>query len=167
MKLETVANVTIIGTALAIIGNLGFQRYESMAARRPDYRSGDIIKPTEAVRFQGHPLTLLLVTASTCHFCTASTPFYQRLVSTAHDYDVKVIGVTAEDPTLNQAYLAKHGVTVDTVVSAAGNQIVVRGTPTLILVTSSGRVLDAWHGQLDSREEQRVLKAIMTVRHKP
>lgn len=49
-------------------------------------------------------------------------------------------------------HLKSRGVQVDTVLSIGQNDYNVRGTPTLVLADSTGRVVAQWRGALRGRE---------------
>ncbi len=123
-------------------------------------KEGEAIQDTSDLDLKSAQRTLLLVTASTCHFCTASMPFYKRMMGVARQQHVRVVGVTREDPGTNQKYLVSYGVSVDRVVAAEANKIGVMGTPTLLLLDVKGRILHVWSGQLESSREAQVLGAL-------
>ena len=97
--------------------------------------------------------TLIMITASTCHFCRESLPFYRTMVTRARRAGARIVAVTAEDPDVNRTYLETAGVPVDAVVSASQADIPIRGTPTLILVTRNGSVMKSWVGKLSGSHE--------------
>lgn len=101
--------------------------------------------------------TLLLALSTTCHFCTESAPFYQRL---AKEDGVRLIAVMPQDAVEGRLYLSKMGVPVDDVRQMSLNSIDVSGTPTLLLVDEEGRVSGKWVGKLDPERESDLLKQI-------
>jgi len=106
--------------------------------------------------------TVVVINRSGCHFCTASMPFYAKLVRVAADAGAEVISVTPEDKTANERYLDSHHVHVDRVVELKDTPLRVSGTPTLIVMDQSKTVLGAWVGELPSEDEQRVLRLIQS-----
>lgn len=126
----------------------------------PLYRPGEIIRDTPELSFNRNPLTLLELTASTCHFCTASMPFYRRLNSAARKAGTRVVGVAPEDPEINRANFERNEVPIDDIVPLAKAGIRLRATPALILVNSNGLVVNSWLGRLRKQEEDKVLSAV-------
>ena len=160
--LDKVANIVLVVTCLIVGGQAGFKMYRNVVPVRPApvYRLGEIIKDTPDLGLRKARLTLLMITASTCHFCSASMPFYRRLREVAQRAGTRMVAVTPEDPDTNRTYLDQNGVSVETVVSLTKNSIRVRLTPTLILLKSDGVVVNSWQGQLASNLEHDVLSAI-------
>ena len=94
----------------------------------------------------------LFLTSSNCHFCRESLPFYRALVARARTSDVRVVGVTREDPEVNRAYLWANGVLVDAVLSGIDIGVPTERTPTLIVIPRVG-LGKGWVGKL-SKERQ-------------
>jgi hypothetical protein len=151
----------VLACALIIV-HIGFQRYRKTIPGQPTsaYRPGSTIDDTADLGLGKARRTLLLVTASTCHFCTASMPFYRRLIPVARSHDVRIVAVTAEEPTVNQVYLASNGVEIDAVASSVKNHVNVYSTPTLLLLRDDGSVIASWRGKLSIRQEDEVLIAV-------
>jgi hypothetical protein len=101
--------------------------------------------------------TLMLVISSTCQFCTASAPFYKKLVDRK---DTRLLAVVPQSVQEGQNYLKRLQVQVDEVRQIDFSTIGVQGTPTLLLVDSAGVVKQSWVGQLSPAQESDVLKAV-------
>ncbi|HEX8844452.1 MAG TPA: hypothetical protein VF791_07400 [Pyrinomonadaceae bacterium] len=102
--------------------------------------------------------TLVLALKSDCRFCTESAPFYRELLKRQTlQSNMKLIAVLPNPVDEAKAYLASLGVNVGEVRQASLNSIGVSGTPTLLIVDSSGVVTDAWKGRLDRAGEAEVL----------
>jgi len=156
---STLFNVGIIAACGAVFG------FQLLHQLQPLPRSTAVLEPGERVKgvegLQESGKTLILITASTCHFCTESMTFYRKLSSLARSRGTRLVGVSWESPERNRAYLTSHGVDVDEIVSASKTSIGIRGTPTVILVNSRGVVLNSWPGKLDEPTETEVLNAAM------
>lgn len=127
----------------------------------PAFAVGDTLPAV--VDYARAPRTLLLVTASTCGYCTASMPFYRRLEPAAVAAGVEMVALTAEDVTVNAGYLREHALSAS-VVRLTDNALRVRGTPTLLLVNANGQLLGQWVGKLSARDETAVMTALMEAR---
>lgn len=159
--LERATNIATLIACVALVEHIVVSQYTTYA-RRPAalYKAGETISDTAELGLKRSSLTLLLGTASTCHFCTESMGFYDRLTKTARAKGVRVVGVTLESTQENRLYLQSHELQVDAVVSAQDNRINITGTPTLILVRDDGSIVGAWRGRLDSKQEEDVIQAV-------
>jgi len=172
MRIETVANSGIVLVCALLAATLTVNLTRSMHAssaraaavssRTPPtdgLQEGTTLKDTSELKLSSSSKTLVMLTASSCHYCTESMPFYQQLVAHARERHIPVVAATREDPRINEKYLEIHGVKADRTVSATTNSISAPGTPTLILVDSSGKILKVWRGKLAKDAEESVLTA--------
>jgi hypothetical protein len=162
MKLEKATNVAMIITCATIVARLIPGVYQTIvppAAVRP-YKPGERLTSTKALTFTTASQTLILITASNCHFCTESMPFYRTLVDQAHAVGARLVAATAEPLDMNRQYLRSNGVNVDDVISSIENGLRFRGTPTLVLVSSNGEVVNAWDGKLPEDKEREVFATL-------
>ena len=111
------------------------------------------------VNWSGNGRTLVLGLQTTCHFCTESGPFFQKLPSAASG-NTKIIAVLPQSVEESKKYLQKLGVRVDEIRSAPLSDINVAGTPTLMLVDGKGLVKNVWVGKLPDEKQSEVLSAI-------
>ena len=100
--------------------------------------------------------TILVVTRSTCGFCTQSMPFYRTLAASR----VPIIGLAAEDLETNRRYFAQYEVPVTRVVDLRSTGLRFSSTPTLLVVDAKRKVLGYWRGALDAKGEAEVMAAI-------
>lgn len=103
--------------------------------------------------------TLILALSTTCHFCTESGPFYQRLVK-ERGGNTRLIAVLPQAVSDGKNYLDRLGVSVDEVQQASLSSINIRGTPTLLLVNGKGVVVQEWVGRLPTEQETEVLSKV-------
>jgi hypothetical protein len=129
------------------------------------YKVGDRVKDTAELALASAPRTLVLITASTCHFCTESMEFYKTLVGTARSTEVQVLGATFEDVEVNRKYLSGRGIAIQRVISADSNSLHRTGTPALLLLSKSGAVEKWWLGKLQPAQEAEVIAAIGGAAH--
>jgi len=129
---------------------------------KPVYDSGDIIKDTDQLRLGNAPASVILVTRSTCRYCTESMDFYRRLTAKAQEHGVSVVGATDEQLATNVKYLSSHRLAISRVVTVDQANLNITGTPTVI-ITSRNRVVKAWRGKLAPTLEQEVLDTISIV----
>jgi hypothetical protein len=112
--------------------------------------SGENWKESEA--------TLVFAMSTSCHFCSASAPFYQKLtgdVLPSMRGKVKTLAVLPESREAAEVYTKNTlGVQFDAIQQARAD---VPGTPTLLLVDRNGVVKDAWLGLLDRDRQPRMV----------
>jgi hypothetical protein len=157
-NLEIVTNLATIAACAFVIGHLALSYSSTSSSRVANtYSPGEVIADSNELGFANAHLTLIMATASTCHFCTESMDYYGRLTGVARQHHVRILAVTPEEPAENRRYLAVHGITPDTVTSAISNQIRINGTPALILVRTDGRVVKSWLGKLNPSAENEIL----------
>jgi hypothetical protein len=103
----------------------------------------------------------VLVLSAACKYCTASAPFYRRLVSQgALTHGTRFVAILPQAPNESREYLAKLEVKIDDLMQAAPASVGAKGTPTLILVNASGVVIQSWEGLLPFNAETEVLAQV-------
>ena len=148
-RLEQLANVAIIVVAL-LLGGVLVKRYllpqaESTQAQARIQPGTKLSVP--GVEWGKNERTLLLVLSTSCHFCTESSPFYQRLAQEkAKKRGVGLVAVLPQSVDESQKYLNDLGVSVDDIKQAGLDAVQVRGTPTLIMADRTVAVLESWVG---------------------
>lgn len=165
-RIQLLANIAIIVIAF-LLGGVLINRYvwrttsksESFRSEAPE---DPRIKPGTKLSLAGVDWskgnqTLLLVLSTNCHYCTESSPFYQRLAQQkAARQDLRTIALLPQAIDESQKYLRDHNVTVDEVRQSSLESVQARGTPTLVLVDKSGAVLSSWVGKLSAEKEAEV-----------
>jgi hypothetical protein len=157
--LEKVTNLAVLATCVAVGGDALHRHFVESRAPSP-YQVGERLKDTPGLALSRAGRTLIIMTASTCHFCDDSMPFMRKLTGLAEQVGTRVVGVSVEDQATNGAYLRGHGVSVDAVIPLKDNGLRAQPTPTLLLVRKDGTVISAWRGKLDNAGEQKVFSAI-------
>lgn len=146
-------------TNLAIIGGvlwIGWQVYPHPPQRVEMYKVGETI----SLPLPPAP-TLILVTRSTCPFCTESLPLYREI---QRDLAIRIVSVSAENLTINRDYLSQHG--IDAAAFYGVDQVTPRvtSTPTLIVLDSAGKVIKSWTGLIPPAEQVNVKRIISEAR---
>lgn len=158
-KIEVGANVAIIVVALLLV-TLLVRRY--LLPQTPKFApvANAQIRPGTKLSIPGadwsrSQRTLLMVLSTTCHFCTESAPFYQRIAG-GHGA-TRLVAVMPQPVGEAQDYLRQHDISVDEIRQANLDAIGVRGTPTLILLDGNSSVLETWDGKVPPEKESEVL----------
>jgi hypothetical protein len=101
---------------------------------------------------------LILAMSTTCHFCEESIPFYNKLSDGLRNTSGSptFVALFRESTEQVSAFSQQRGLTVSTVAAVDFRTLHVAGTPTIILLDESGKVVDFWVGKLSTEEEQAV-----------
>ena len=139
----------------------GFGIKPSTAAAAPAYRTGDRVDvPAAWYRNAAAAPTLVIFGREACGACQQAQPFLKDLVANAQVGHVRVIFAGGKDAGADDARFAKSlGVSDEHIVTAPAG-LRVRLTPTLVIVSASGRVVNAWEGVGDAVKRAEISRAI-------
>jgi thiol-disulfide isomerase/thioredoxin len=175
-KVEALANLAVIITSLVVCSVL-VKRYllpstsQAMVAAPvapgslpPSSSRKQSIEPGTKISLAGidwskGERTLLLALSTTCHFCTESAPFYQRLQQQKRD-DIRLLALLPQPLQESRVYLDNLGVRVDDLTQSPLKSVGASGTPTLILIDNQGAVIDSWVGKLSNDAAEKVIALI-------
>ena len=167
--LDTIANIAIIVVcaiaAVVLVRNQFFPPAPGrMPGGPPQVEKGERFDQLKAVVPAGSDRALVVAVSPTCHFCNDSMPFYKKLIDQRNQKNsgVKVIAaVPSEQAKAEESQkFASAGAQPDGMVHMDFSSIKVPGTPTLLLVDNSGKVLDVWVGKQDEKGEKDILEAL-------
>lgn len=120
--------------------------------------------PLQIMDWSTSPHTLLLVTDNTCHFCSVSASFYQRLIKeTSQRRGLRIAAVVPQKTPENLEYLKQIGLDGEAVTEATPKSLGLPGTPAMLLVDHTGIIRGLWVGQLTPREETGVTKFLLSL----
>jgi hypothetical protein len=169
-RIELIANVSIVVVAilLSIVLVKSYLITNSSPLGSNQEADGTEVGVGQAlalpdVDWEKNGQTLILALSTTCHFYTASGPFYQRLAKERGD-DTRLVAVFPQTINDGKDYLNRLGVSVDEVKQASFKSNNVRGTPTLLLVNGDGVVVKEWVGKLPADQEIEVLSKVQSDR---
>jgi hypothetical protein len=149
-------DIGFVCLALALFGMaVKFHRDAPVETRAEVFPAGTEL-PSDYPRSTGRS-QLLLAFQSECKFCLASVDFYTKLAAHLQDRGIDFRVITLEPPAAVQATLRSalgHGGTVVQV-----PRFDFRGTPAIVLVNASNRVVESWLGWLSPDLEQKVIDA--------
>jgi len=175
-KLEVLANVAVVITSLVLCSVLVKKYFfsaakqeasvevaqakspDSNASRRPSIQTGTKIS-LPGIDWSKSTRTVVLALSTTCHFCSESAPFYQKLQQQKQN-GVSLVAVFPQPVEDSRNYLNRLGVSVTDVVQNSLASVGVSGTPTLLLIDSQGSVTDSWVGKLSDTEAAKVIAQI-------
>lgn len=166
--LDTAANIAIIIVcaiaAVVLIRNQFFPKQQAAGGNMPQIEKGEKYAQLKDVVPAGANRALVVAVQPACHFCNDSMPFYKKLLDERNQKgsQVKFVAAVPSDdakPQESQKFAAV-GAQPDNVVKLDFAAVKVPGTPTLVLVDNSGKVLNVWVGKLDEGGEKEVLKVL-------
>jgi thiol-disulfide isomerase/thioredoxin len=102
---------------------------------------------------------VVLALSTTCHFCSESAPFYQKLQQQKPN-SVRLVAVLPEPVEDSRNYLNKLGVSVSDIVQSSLASVGVSGTPTLLLIDNQGSVTESWVGKLSDSEAASIISQL-------
>ncbi|MFL6258356.1 MAG: peroxiredoxin family protein [Thermoanaerobaculia bacterium] len=166
--LDTAANIAIIIVcaiaAVVLIRNQFFPKQAAAPGNMPQIEKGEKYAQLQQVVPVGANRALVVAVQPGCHYCNDSMPFYKRLIDERNQKGsaVKfVAAVPSDDAKAPESQkFAAAGTQPDSMVKLDFGAVKVPGTPTLVLVDNSGKVLNVWVGKLDEGGEKEVLKTL-------
>ena len=172
-KLEILANICVVITSVVLCSVL-IKKYvlsstkpeasveavqskppASSASRRPSIQAGTKIT-LPGIDWSKSTRTVVLALSTTCHFCSESAPFYQKLQQQKPN-SVRLVAVLPEAVEDSRNYLNKLGVNVSDIVQGSLASVGVSSTPTLLLIDNQGSVIESWVGKLSDSEAASVI----------
>jgi hypothetical protein len=105
-----------------------------------------------------HGSGLVVIVSPDCRFCSASAPFYRRLVAEAQ-YSMPIL-VALPVAAKGRRYASSLGFKNQRLLDWKDLGSIATGTPTVALIRDDGTVLNTWIGQLGEREEADVFNRI-------
>jgi len=160
-KLEALTSLATLAVCILTAGVLvwRFVIPPSVGSSRAKVPVGQHLRLSD-VDWTAAPKTAVLVLSTKCHFCTESAPFFRDLVTTAHARKVRVIAVLPQDRNEAMKYLGSLDLQFDGVFSAPLDRVGAKATPTVLLVGTSGAVLDGWIGAVHGQGEAKLLNKL-------
>lgn len=164
-SLEKTSNVAVIIVSCAVLISI-VQTYRSNSVQTTSgvtvYKQGDDISRAVKVDFSKADRTILLAIRSDCKYCSASVPFYRRVVDRrkASANKVQLVAAIWKNDVDADEYLRSKQLTFDSTVTLDEASLNISATPTLILADRAGKVMNMWVGRLPAEREREVLDAV-------
>ena len=129
--------------------------------RSEEGRASRALPPLPGYAWNSYPKTLVIAIRRGCPYCDASMPFYRQLGEQERTNTIRahVLIVMPNDASSGSSILSKNDVEVQAIFGQRLGALAVAGTPTVLLVDSSGRIERAWIGQLPPAAEKDVMNA--------
>jgi hypothetical protein len=158
-RLEVVTNIIVILVAVAIGSVYLKDRFAAPSPQADEVKAGDKLVSLKGWDWGAQDRTLVLVLRKGCHFCEDSAPFYQRLVAQQQaGSKTAIVAVFPDSDDVAKEVVQTEGLAIPAVAGVPLERLKVSGTPTVLLVDRSGKVLNAWDGMLSPRQELEVMR---------
>ena len=159
--LDKFANVAVLVAVVVFLYVVTKDGYHSRISPKPG--SPDALVGTE-VTLPGITLpsdreSIVLAISTWCRFCKENLPFYRELSKEVQG-KLSVFAILPQKPQEADQYIYGAGLQGVAVVSGDLKNIGVYATPTLLLVDRSGRVKQAWVGELDDDGQRQLVASL-------
>ncbi|HVQ35944.1 MAG TPA: rhodanese-like domain-containing protein [Pyrinomonadaceae bacterium] len=105
--------------------------------------------------------TVVLALSKTCHYCSKSAPFYQRLLQQLTQKPrARLIALFPESQNDGEDYVKGLGLSIQHFKYVSLASLGIRTFPTLALVNKDGIASQVWVGKLGPRKESQVMRAL-------
>jgi hypothetical protein len=96
-----------------------------------------------------------------CHFCTESISFYNKLAEPQQGVKAaRIIAIFPNEEGEVKKYAQYNRLQLETISGVNFKALNISGTPTMILVDDSGKVVDFWIGKLSKDNEHQIIKTL-------
>lgn len=123
---------------------------------------GQTLAPLPGYSWSSYPKTLVIAIRIGCPYCDASLPFYKQLGEQEKSNMMRahVLVVMPNDASSGSRFLRRGDVEVRGIFGQELDALKVPGTPTVLLLDSSGHIERQWIGQLTPMGEKDVMNAV-------
>jgi len=157
-RLDLIVNISIVSMAIVLIIAL-VNRFVSPEKSAGTGDSVTSVKlPLEGVDWARNRRTLILALTVDCSYCQESAAFYETVSDQLRRTgNGQFMAVFPNWSKAGEEYLKQLGISASEIRHEPFNLIGVTGTPTLILVSDAGIVMNKWVGKLRPDQEAEVL----------
>jgi hypothetical protein len=119
------------------------------------------LAPLPGYSWSSNPKTLVIAIRKGCPYCDVSMPFYRQLgeLEKSNVLRAHVLVVMPNDASYGSSLLRKNDLEVQGIFGQKLDALKVSGTPTVLLLDSSGRIERVWIGLLAPQGEKEVMSA--------
>jgi hypothetical protein len=163
--IEVSSNLAVLVLAMTLLGAVVSTRWLAQPEKTKfddGLQKGQVLAQLPTIDYSATPQTVVLAISTTCNYCMESLPFYKRLLEAQQTAGqrTRMVAVFPNPKPEVEQYKEQNQLHVESVPALNYSTLNLTGTPTLILVDSTGRVLDFWVGKLSKEEEQQVIAEI-------
>jgi thioredoxin-related protein len=165
-SIEVSSNLAVLLVAMVLLGAVVSTRWLARPGKanfENGLQKGQVLAQLPSIDYSAAPQTVVLAISTNCSYCKESLPFYKRLLGEQQSAGqrTRMVAVFPNPKPEVEQYKEQNQLYLESVPALNYSTLNVTGTPTLILVDSTGRVLDFWVGKLSKDEEQQVIEAVV------
>jgi hypothetical protein len=161
MNWNTASNVVFVVSAIFLVGWI--TNTQVLGSRQAGgVAEGDVLPALPDYSWESNPRTLVLALQVGCRYCEDSAPFYRRLadLQSRGELLAHAIAIFPDPGTSIDDLDTSERLDLESRAGVRFTELGIRGTPTLLLVSSAGRVLHVWNGQLTSDREATLIELL-------
>jgi thioredoxin-related protein len=157
-SIEKLSNIAVIVVAVVVI--FSFLRHDFGASKKQNlaFNASDV--RLASITATPAKLNVVLGISTTCRFCEKNIGLYKQLSSLETPGKVAFYTIFPESRKEANSFLEQKGIRPNGVISSPLFDYSITGTPTLLLVSPTGKVEKSWVGALDSTRQAEVLQQI-------
>ena len=162
--IEVSSNIAVLVVAIALLGAIISTRWwprPGNAKYENGLQKGQVLA-LSSIDYRTTRKTLVAVLSTKCNYCNESLPFYRRLLEMQQTAQqaTRIVAVFPNPQTEVNRYKQQNQLNLESLPAVNYSTLGVTGTPTLVLVDSTGRIVDFWVGKLSEVEQQEVIEAV-------
>lgn len=160
--IEVASNVAVVVAAMVVVGSFArsYFRPKPQIMLQGGLQKGAQLPQFPGLDFSKSRKTLLVAMDASCDSCRESLPFFSTLVEKLRvkPSDARLITIFQGGDEQTRRYAEQSRLNVDTVFGVDFKQLALSALPSVILVDSTGTVLDFWLGIPSKDTEEQILK---------
>ena len=171
--LNTAANCALVIAAIAVTISSALDIHSRLSQGKPRLaprpaaalKSGTRAPTVAGLNYAESDRTLVLFLSTHCNYCTKSVPFYRDLSSRVAGKKQSTFGtrrlvaVFAQSNEDVAAFKKRTNLDIEAVTNVSVEEAVVPGTPTVVLVSRDGVILQSWVGSASKETESAIIQA--------
>src|SRR5437588_1264244 len=146
--LEVATNVAALLVALVVLGIFAWNQFtrHSIPQLQAGLQKGQDFVQVPGINFNTLSQTLIIAMSTKCHYCAESLPFYKQLAEAqrANGQATHIVAVFPNREDEVKQYVQQNKLDLETIAGVNLDALNISGTPTAVLIDSSGKVRDFW-----------------------
>lgn len=163
-RVEVASNLAVILVAIIFLVTLASSFLSQLPPRnlRSGLQRGQKFPDLPQVDYRNSENTLLLLLDTKCTFCSASTPFYQRMIEAQRTRggNTRIVSLFPNPNEEAAEYMRRKQMPIEAVGDVDFNGLSLAGTPAMILLDRNGVVKNFWVGKIPENEEALVINSL-------
>ncbi|MEK6299871.1 MAG: hypothetical protein AABO41_04045 [Acidobacteriota bacterium] len=165
--LEVTTNIVVLLVALVVLGNFAWVHLAKQPKQLELRAEGGLTKgsafsPIPTVDYGKSSQTLVIVLSSRCDHCNESIPFFKQLLeaNSGKSDSTRIVAVFPEDIEEVRSYITQQQLSVDSIPGINYKALNLPGTPSTVLISSEGKILNFWIGKPSKDAEKEIMESI-------